>query len=156
MKRIRKSFYGIWVNKVHHLIRIDYSQVGCNGSHAWARAATPLDPLMNARPDASPASACPRFLYPRKSLEFLGFKREFPVLGFIKLYFVNGLERSRSRSIAMRFSLAGALVAARLDLILASLCITSFRKLAVSFLMPSFRSFTYGERVPISIGTSIR
>jgi hypothetical protein len=39
-------------------------------------------------------------------------------LGFIKLYFaVNGLERSRSRSIAMRFSLAGAFAAARLDLI---------------------------------------
>jgi hypothetical protein len=46
------------------------------------------------------------------------FEWEFPDLGFIKLYFaVNGLWRSRSRSISMRFSLAGALVAARLDLI---------------------------------------
>ena len=50
MKRIRKSFYGIWDNKVHHLIRIDYSQAGCNGSHAWARAAMPLG---RTRPDAS-------------------------------------------------------------------------------------------------------
>jgi len=57
MKRIRKSFYGIWDNKVHHLNRIDYSQAGCNGSHAWARAAMHLGPLVNARPDASPASA---------------------------------------------------------------------------------------------------
>ena len=53
MKRIRKSFYGIWDNKVHHLIRIDYSQAGCNWSHAWARAATHQGPLVNARPDAS-------------------------------------------------------------------------------------------------------
>jgi len=59
-----------------------------------------------------------QILLPRKSLKYLGFEWELPDLGFIKLYFaVNGLERSRPRSIAMRFSLAGAFAAARLDLI---------------------------------------
>ena len=66
----------------------------------------------------------------RKSLEYLGFERELPDLGFIKLYFaVNGLERSRSRSIAMRFSRAGALVAARLDLIFGLMLHPTFRTL---------------------------
>jgi hypothetical protein len=42
MKRIRKSFYGIWDNKFIILLESIIPRQGCNGSHAWAGAAMPL------------------------------------------------------------------------------------------------------------------